>query len=150
MDIEKLPSNTILGAGALSSSIESPRKIMDYMATPIFVQSLVSPHGNITRPIKTTNDDKVLKRKRKHAKNSKRNATSIKKDHLALGECLVIEAVKDSITWPFCNINNQEDEELPLELTIRLLKESKLQNRNKPMTCYNRDRSQEKDYTPIP
>ncbi|GJU35512.1 hypothetical protein Tco_1183866 [Tanacetum coccineum] len=50
------------------------RKIMDYMATPIFVQSLVSPHGNITRPIKTTNDDKVLKRKRKHAKNSKRNA----------------------------------------------------------------------------
>ena len=48
-------------------------RIMDYMATPIFMQSLVSPHGNITRLIKTTNDNKALKRKRRQAKNSKRN-----------------------------------------------------------------------------
>ncbi|GJY66137.1 hypothetical protein Tco_0468375 [Tanacetum coccineum] len=46
-------------------------RIMDYMAAPIFVKSLASPHGNITRPIKTTNDNKALKRKRRHANNNK-------------------------------------------------------------------------------
>ncbi|GJY45064.1 F-box/kelch-repeat protein-like protein isoform X1 [Tanacetum coccineum] len=46
-------------------------RIKDYMAAPMFVESLVSPHGNITSPIKTTNDNKALKRKRRHAKNNK-------------------------------------------------------------------------------
>ncbi|GKC37570.1 F-box/kelch-repeat protein-like protein [Tanacetum coccineum] len=49
-------------------------RIMDYMATPVFVPTLVSPPGNIQKLIKTTNDKRALKRKRRHAKNSKRNA----------------------------------------------------------------------------
>ncbi|GKA48099.1 F-box/kelch-repeat protein-like protein [Tanacetum coccineum] len=49
-------------------------RIMDYMATPVYVPSLVSPPGNIQKLIKTTINKRALKRKRRHAKNSKRNA----------------------------------------------------------------------------
>ncbi|GKA48100.1 hypothetical protein Tco_0741058 [Tanacetum coccineum] len=49
-------------------------RYQDYMAIPVFVPSLVSPPGNIYRLVKTTNDKRALKRKRRHAKNSKRNA----------------------------------------------------------------------------
>ncbi|GJY73240.1 hypothetical protein Tco_0477671 [Tanacetum coccineum] len=58
-------------------------RIMEYMATPVFVPSLVSPPGNIHRLIKTTNDKRAIKRKRRHAKNSKRNA-KVGSQHMSL------------------------------------------------------------------
>lgn len=49
---------------------ETDQDNKDYMATHISVQSLVSSHGNITRPIKTANYNKALKSKRRQAENN--------------------------------------------------------------------------------